>query len=449
MTAPTDDLLTELSSHVSKPEHVFDTDRSDLRIVDLRDDDAWADLPEVWEATTRGGQRPIALVGVIGEGVPTEHAAEADRLLSGVIHWPPRSESIEDTLQQAVAVARQTSRNQPLKKQVLETSGERLVTYCPQLRTVFSQLERAASSEFSILLIGETGTGKTTIARLIHQLSTRSDHRFVTVPCGALPDSLVGSELFGHVRGAFTGADRDKDGKFEVARGGTLLLDEVDVLALEQQANLLRVLESGEYEPVGSNETMHSDARIIAAANRCLETAIDEQRFRSDLYFRLNQVKFVIPPLRERRMDIIPLTAHVLEECRTCEGTTVKYIDPEVLTVLKRASWPGNVRQLRNEIRRAAAFCIGGVLTVDALSPDVVAEAKQATTNGRPGNGNDNSSKLATEVAQTECEMIESMLREQNFNRAATARALGISRVTLYNRIRKYDIKVAPKRKTS
>lgn len=415
---------------------------ADVVIIDLRAAERWEKVESVWKQATSNGSRPTPVLGIVGDGVPPEWCPRADRFLAGLIPWPVDENDLRDRITNAQQAAKQKIKNATAEFRVLETASVRFTTYTPSLFHVFDDLVRAAERDFSVLLIGETGTGKTTMAKIIHDLSNRRGSRFITVPCGALPSELVGSELFGHVRGAFTGADRDKQGKFEAASGGTLLLDEIDVLGLEQQANLLRVLESGEYEAVGSNETLNSDTRIIAAANQNLESAISAGTFRSDLFFRLNQVKFEMPPLRERPLDIIPLATQVIEECAREDNVVVTAVEPEVLEILRRADWPGNIRQLRNEVRRGALFNYNGVMKVESLSPELIAEAKkkpQSTSRVRSS-----SQHLADEVALTECELIETMLRRQNFNRAATARALGISRVTLYNRIRKYNIKVEP-----
>ena len=314
-------------------------------------------------------------------------------------------------------------------------------TCTPGLFVPMERIEMVAKSDFSILIIGETGTGKTTLAKIIHELSPRSDERFMPVACGALPGDLIDSELFGHTQGSFTGADRDKEGKFEAVGRGTLLLDEIDVLENLQQAKLLRVLETGEYERVGSNETMRSQCRTVVASNLRLEELIETGQFRSDLYYRLDQMKFEIPPLRERPLDIVPLAVHFILECCEETGQTVHSLAPEFLQAIRRYQWPGNIRELRNEMRRAALFAQDRAITPAVLSAPIL-QAGQASPGQALG---DHQSGLADEIALTERETIERMLRQQEFNRAATARALGISRVTLYNKIRKYRIDLSDK----
>jgi transcriptional regulator with PAS, ATPase and Fis domain len=280
----------------------------------------------------------------------------------------------------------------------------------------------------------------------VHDLSPRSEQRFLTVPCGALPSDLIDSELFGHVKGAFTGADQTKEGKFEAASGGTILLDEIDVLALPQQAKLLRVLETGEFEAVGSNETRRANVRSIVASNVDLRDLVDQQRFRVDLYFRLNQICFEIPPLRNRTRDIVPLAISFIQNCCREHALDVRYVHSEFVAAIKACRWPGNIRQLRNEVRRAVLFCRDGVLAASHLSPEVRSTSFET---GQPGEAMATPSGLAGEVAQREQMAIERMLRTQKFNRTATARALGISRVTLYNKIRKYGIRVDVTRRSA
>ncbi|MCU0879119.1 MAG: sigma 54-interacting transcriptional regulator [Pirellulaceae bacterium] len=242
-----------------------------------------------------------------------------------------------------------------------------LVTFTPEMFEMLDEIKVAARHNVTALLIGETGSGKTFLARLIHEISDRREERFCTVACGALPPDLIESELFGYVKGAFTGADRDREGKFAAAGRGTLLLDEIDVLPPEQQAKLLRVIETGEYEPVGSNETQHSQARLIVASNYNLEELVRGGNFRTDLYYRLNILNFRLLALRERPLDIEYLARKfALEHSRT-HSIALRTIEPEFLEMLRAYHWPGNIREMENVIRRAVLYCQRGVLSVGDL----------------------------------------------------------------------------------
>ena len=315
----------------------------------------------------------------------------------------------------------------------VEFNKFRYMTYSPELYQTLTNLRAVAKHDVTILLVGETGTGKTTLARLVHELSPRADRAMLTVACGALPGELIESELFGHVKGAFTGADRAKVGKFEAVGRGTLLLDEIDVLGPHQQAKLLRVIESGEFEPVGSNETRICQAQLIVATNVNLTQLMERNEFRSDLYYRLSVLEFDIPPLRDRPQDIIPLTLSFIREFSQGHGIAIERIKPEFLACVAGYTWPGNVRELKNHIRRAVLFSQAGELNrfdlaaaVQSCRPEIAFHREPAT--------------LTEKMATSELEILEAALRANNFRRTATAEALGISRVGLYKKMRKYGL---------
>jgi transcriptional regulator with PAS, ATPase and Fis domain len=308
---------------------------------------------------------------------------------------------------------------------------------------MLDDLAVAAAHDITILLIGETGSGKTYLSRLIHDVSPRSSLPFLHVACGALPRELIESELFGHVKGAFTGAHADKDGKFVAAGGGTILLDEIDVLGPEQQVKLLRVIETREFEPVGSNRTLRSQSRLVVASNLELQPLVESGRFRPDLYYRLNMLKFEVPPLRKRRVDIVPLAKRFIGRFAAQHGVSVQRVDHALYDALLQYPWPGNVRELEHVIQRSVIYCRDGVLTPEQLPPHVVS--------GEAGPVNDPSVRLGSvalerdqsleaQVALTEKDLIVAALSRNGFSRTHTARELGISRVTLYNKMKRYAL---------
>ena len=325
----------------------------------------------------------------------------------------------------------------------LEGMTRKFETNSPQLKKMLEDLAIAASHNVTILLIGETGSGKTFLSKLIHEASPRRSEPFLHVACGALPRELIEGELFGHMKGSFTSAHQDKDGKFVAAGRGTVLLDEIDVLGLEQQVKLLRVIETGEFEPVGSNKTLQSQARLIAASNLDLQPLVEQMRFRPDLYYRLSMLKFEIPPLRRRKVDIIPLAKKFIAQFTVKHGIQVHRIEDSLLDGILKYPWPGNVRELEHVIQRAVIYCRDGVLSAEHLPSHILAcEAGPSNDPSvtMPGRQTSTDVTLGRQVALNEREIIEQTLFKNSFSRTKTARDLGISRVTLYNKMRKYDL---------
>ncbi len=326
---------------------------------------------------------------------------------------------------------------------VLEGVTRRFETNSPELKRMLQDLAVAAAHDVTILLIGETGSGKTFLSNLIHEASPRRKEPFIHIACGALPRELIESEMFGHAKGSFTSAHADKEGKFIAARRGTMLLVEIDVLGLEQHVKLLRVIETGEFEPVGSNVTLKSQARLVVASNLDLEPLVEQHKFRPDLYYRLNMLKFVIPPLRERRADIVPLAKKFITRFEEKHQLKVQQIEDAFYRSLLSYPWPGNVRELEHVIQRAVIYSREGVLNREQLPPHILS--------GAVGPSNDPSvaikrrmeldeTTLEQQMALTEKELIEHALLRNSFSRTNTAKDLGISRVTLYNKMKKYNM---------
>jgi len=322
---------------------------------------------------------------------------------------------------------------------------DRFQTESSEMRLMLQDLEIAAKHDVTILMIGETGSGKTFLSQLIHDVSPRSNAPFLHVACGALPAELIESELFGHSKGAFTSAHADKDGKFLAAKNGTVLLDEIDVLGPEQQVKLLRVIETKQFEPVGSNETHTSQARLVVASNLDLQPLVEQGRFRPDLYYRLNMLKFELLPLRKRKSDITPLARQFIGELSELHGVAIHRVDSSLFESLNRYPWPGNVRELENVIRRAVIYCRDGVLSSQHLPPHILSGIAGPTNDPSVSLISNESEtqqrkELGHQIATTEREIIEQALYNNNFSRTNTAKELGISRVTLYNKMKKYGM---------
>jgi DNA-binding NtrC family response regulator len=322
-----------------------------------------------------------------------------------------------------------------------EVIGRRLLAQTPSLLPLVDRIALASAHDVTVLLTGETGTGKTFLAKLMHDCSPRRPHPFLVVPCGAQPANLIESAFFGHVKGAFTGADRSKVGKFEAAGNGSILLDEIDTLGLEQQAGLLRVIETGEYEPVGSNETRICTARLIVASNWDLEEAVERGKFRRDLYYRLNVMSFHLPPLRERVQDIAPLVRGMAARFNTKFRKDLFDIDGRAMAALEAFSWPGNIRQLENVVQQAVLVSSGPELMLEHL-PQPIRDYVPVSN----GAAHTPAESLMHNREVLERNFIQRALQNNGYSRARTATALGISRVTLYKKMKKYGLMSAPLR---
>jgi DNA-binding NtrC family response regulator len=302
-------------------------------------------------------------------------------------------------------------------------------------RRLVERIEAAAASDVNVLISGETGTGKDLSARTIHDRSRRAGKPFIAVSCAALPEALLEAELFGHEKGAFTGADRRRTGRFEAANGGTLFLDEIGELPLAAQVKLLRVLETSTFEPVGTSKSVTVDVRIIAATNRDLVEAVEKGTFRQDLYYRLNVVDIETPPLRQRPGDIPILVSEFLAEIAARQGRPVPPLDASALAALATYRFPGNVRELIHALERAVAVARGGVIRLDHLPPAISAVA-QADAPVEAPEDDERVEPLASAVARFERQYIRRVLERAGGHRARAAALLGISRKALWLRLR-------------
>jgi DNA-binding NtrC family response regulator len=327
--------------------------------------------------------------------------------------------------------------NRALKREIRrrEDSGAgRPVGRNRRFNEVMRLAEMVAPTDSTVLISGESGTGKEILARYIHQLSDRENGPFISVNCGALPENLLESELFGHVKGSFTGAHRDKEGLLAAARGGTFFLDEVGEMSPALQVKLLRALQEREIVPVGATQPASIDVRIIAATNRDLEEEIRRGMFRSDLYYRLNVISLHLPPLRERDDDVLLLAEFFLQRAADKTGTVLS-LAPECTDVLQRYDWPGNVRELENALERAAILCRGTVIGLDILPVRIMNPAPQPLVSERP--------QATPTLELVERAYIQWVLQSEGGNKARAAEVLGIDPSTLYRKLNRYELSEA------
>ncbi|MFQ5869072.1 MAG: sigma-54-dependent transcriptional regulator [Candidatus Zixiibacteriota bacterium] len=339
-------------------------------------------------------------------------------------------EEVDLIIEKALETHSLLRENRALKEELEKFAGKlEIIGESRQIREVLSTVTRVAPSDANVLLTGESGTGKELFARALHQASERTKGTFVAVSCAALPETLLESELFGHEKGAFTDAKSKRAGRFELAHGGTLFLDEIGDVPASTQVKLLRVIETKEYNPLGSEKTYLADVRIIAATNQNLEEKIKEGTFREDLFFRLNVVGIEVPPLRDRKADISLLTDYFLRELSEKNRKRISGITPEVKDLLLRYHWPGNVRELENVLERAVVMCRGEVIDVGDLPPQL--SEKSATGEETRPTGT---------LREMEKEYIFKALEATSWNFTEAAAILGIHRNTLRLKLKEYGI---------
>jgi two-component system response regulator AtoC len=355
---------------------------------------------------------------------------------------PFRLEEMEIVVRRALEKRRLLEEIDRLRQELATGSRGRMIGTSRAMAEVFHLIERAAPADSTVLVLGESGTGKELVAENIHQQSPRRDRPFIKLNCAAIPETLLESELFGHEKGAFTGALMRKTGKFELADDGTLLLDEIGDMSPTTQAKILRVLQEREFERVGGTATVRVDVRIIASTNKDLTRAVKEGRFRDDLYFRLNVVTINVPPLRDRREEIPDFVSHFLGEANARLGRAVRRVSPDAMAALMEYEWPGNVRELRNAIERAVVVSDGDVATLASLPP-----ALRAGVAGRHGVGVEqlatlSAASLDDRMAQLERAFVVDALTRAGGVQAAAARLLGVTERSVWHLVKKHRIEV-------
>ncbi|MGA2864563.1 MAG: sigma-54 dependent transcriptional regulator [Verrucomicrobiota bacterium] len=402
----------------------------DVKLPDADGLDLLPQLKKHWPDT-----QVIVLTGAPTEDEAISWAVEA--IKRGAFNFLRKNvqfdgEKLLADVQNAIEHRRQNEEASTLRRALETMSGTPSPIFqSAAMRDVVRTTERIAASDVTVLITGESGTGKEVIADLLHALSARSKGQIIKVNCAALPRELIESELFGSVRGAFTGAHADREGLFRQAEGGTLLLDEISEMPVDTQSKLLRVLQDQEVRPVGGKTSYKTNCRIIASTNRTPQEAIQDGKLREDLFYRISAISVHLPPLRERREDILPLANAFLKRFAAQANRTLTGFRPAAIERLTAFDWPGNVRQLQNEVQRAVLLCEGAEIDASDLS---ISQTRSAA-----GDTGDTSFTLLEGVERN---AIVQMLKATGGNKLETAKRLGIGRQTLYNKIKAYGIEV-------
>ena len=374
---------------------------------------------------------PVVIIS--GHGTVTTAVEATKAGAFDFIEKPLASERVLVTIRNALDQTRLVDENRTLRRAA--ESRHQMVGESPGLRGVWDAVKRAAPTNATVLLLGESGVGKELVARSIHRNSLRSRDRFVQVNCAAIPEELIESELFGHEKGSFTGATEKQIGKFEQADRGTIFLDEVGDMSPKTQAKVLRVLQEGEVERLGSARTIKVDVRVIAATNKDLEAEIEKGTFREDLYFRLSVVPIKVPPLRDRRDDIPALVRHFADLFSRDNNRRPQRFTPGAIEYLKQARWKGNVRELKNTVERLSIMTPGETIDVDDLRDVVRLEPKPAASDNEK-----NLNTLREFKESAERAFLVGKLRENNWNISKTAEVIGTPRSNLYKKLEQYGI---------
>ncbi len=429
-----------------KAKEYLDSDTFDLMVSDIRMSPVnGMELLRI--AHERYPSMPVIMLTAYGS---VETAIEALKL--GAFDYVTKPFKVDElliTVQRALDYSSALTENASLKAQL----GTRyhlanIVAESSAMQQVCEMIQKVAPTDATVLIYGESGTGKELVAKAIHAHSKRKSKNFLAVNCAALPEPLLESEMFGHVKGAFTGASSNKEGLFEAACGGTIFLDEIGSMPLSIQGKLLRVLQEKEIRRVGSNENIAIDARVLAATNTTLESMIAAGQFREDLYYRLSVIPIEIKPLRERREDILPLVSHVLQE-ETVEGATPVTMATDAANMLESYSWPGNVRELENAVRHAMTFAKDNTITKDVLPSRIletpVGDAAQVSRSSQSDNLDlERCKSLKAFLRSKEKEYLQQVLAHTGGDKERAAKALDISLATLYRKLPDADVQAPP-----
>jgi len=427
--------LVDLASTVDQAFQYIDQTKYDLVLADVRmgDRDGFDVLRKCNSEQPGTSVIMITGYGTVETGIEAIRAGAFDLLTKPLI-----DEELEMAIGRALSQREVIQENQQLKQQLdLRFGLENIIGHDHRMLRIFDMIDSVADTRATVLITGESGTGKSLLARAIHRRSNRRDQPFIEVACGALPENLLESELFGHVAGSFTGATGNKVGKFKQADKGTIFLDEIGTAPFSMQVKLLRVLQELQFEPVGGMETISVDTRVVLATNENLSDLVARGEFRQDLFYRINVINLELPPLRERISDIPRLIEHFLAEVCHDTGRRVHGFSPEAVSAMQRYPWPGNVRELQNVVERAVLLSKNEEIYPDDL-PGNISSGAPITTSRPSGR------TLKEALEGPERQIIREVLESNNWNRNETADQLGINRTTLYKKMKRLGLEDSP-----